>query len=261
MFSIVIPVYNEENYLKDCLNSIAKQERMPDQVIVVNNNSTDRSVAIARQFSFVTIVNEPRQGQVFAQANGFDRATGDIIGRIDADSILPSDWVIKVSEIFEKNSEVVAFTGGPWPYDMAHKRLAVTAFRFFNDYVTPWAAGHRLLYGTNCAFRAAAWPKVKPLLHMRRDIWEDYDLGFALAKFGQIVWVPDIKAGCSFRKFHEPFMFQLRYHWQAVRTFRLNTGWWRTSLEGLLRATIVLAWPIIGVNRLLRRKPDKAKSD
>src|ERR1035437_9021599 len=90
--AIVIPVYNEEFYLKACLNSIAKQTVAPDEVIVVDNNSTDKSVQIAKSYKFVKLLHEKRQHQVFAQATGFNAIKSDIIGRIDADSILPPDW-------------------------------------------------------------------------------------------------------------------------------------------------------------------------
>ena len=88
--SIVIPAYNEENYLRACLDSIAAQTVMPDKVIVVDNNSTDKTVALARSYDFVTLVHERQQHQSFAQATGFNLASSDIIGRIDADSILPA---------------------------------------------------------------------------------------------------------------------------------------------------------------------------
>jgi len=250
--SIVIPAYNEEHHLKSCLEAIAAQTDKPDQVIVVDNNSTDRTVQIARSFPFVSLATEKRQGQRFAQVTGFDLVTSDIIGRIDGDSILPPDWVRQVKATFAA-PEVVAFTGAPRPYDLPLKRLAVAVFQFYHDYATPLIAGHRLLYGSNCAFRRRAWPEVKPRLHLGPYLWEDYDLGFALAPQGKIVWVPQNVVGCAFRKFNEPFWPQMRYYWGAVRAFGASTSWWRTGLQGVLRASIALSFPLMLVSRMLAR--------
>ncbi|HEY5667999.1 MAG TPA: glycosyltransferase family A protein, partial [Candidatus Saccharimonadales bacterium] len=91
--SIVIPAYNEERHLRACLQAIAKQTIQPLEVIVVDNNSTDRTAQVAREFPFVRVVSEHRQGRVFARNAGFGAAKGEILGRIDADIILPSTWV------------------------------------------------------------------------------------------------------------------------------------------------------------------------
>ena len=50
--SIVIPVFNEQRYIKACLDSIAAQTVKPDEVIVVDNNSTDKTVQIAKKYKF-----------------------------------------------------------------------------------------------------------------------------------------------------------------------------------------------------------------
>src|SRR4051812_9489646 len=91
--SIVIPVYNEAQNLDACLRAIARQTTAAYEVIVVDNNSTDGSLAVAQTFPFVTVITERRQGIVHARDRGYNAARGDIIARIDADSLLPKDWL------------------------------------------------------------------------------------------------------------------------------------------------------------------------
>src|SRR5688572_3020117 len=91
--SIVIPAYNEENHLRLCLEAVARQTVKPLEVIVVDNNSTDATAAIARSFPFVTLLSEKRQGPQPARDRGYNAAHGEIIGRLDADSIVALDWV------------------------------------------------------------------------------------------------------------------------------------------------------------------------
>jgi glycosyltransferase involved in cell wall biosynthesis len=86
--SIVIPVYNEAERIAACLESIAAQTVTPLEVIVVDNNSTDATVSIARSFPFVRVITAKCQGVIHARNRGFNAARGEIIGRIDADTRL-----------------------------------------------------------------------------------------------------------------------------------------------------------------------------
>src|SRR5581483_7315847 len=91
--TIVIPVFNEEDHIAACLSAIAAQTAAPDEVIVVDNNSSDKTPQIAASYPFVRLIKARKQGVLFARNKGFDAAKSDIIGRIDADSLLPSRWV------------------------------------------------------------------------------------------------------------------------------------------------------------------------
>ena len=85
--SLIVPVYNEETYLDACLSAIANQTIPPDEVIVVDNGSTDKTRQIAKQYRFIKIVQESRKGVLYARNKGFVLARGDIIARIDAVTI------------------------------------------------------------------------------------------------------------------------------------------------------------------------------
>src|SRR5579864_186510 len=108
--TIVIPAYNEQSYLAACLDSIAEQTVLPHEVFVVDNNSTDGTLKVAKDYSFVKILREPKQGVFFAARRGFNAARSDIIGRIDADTILPPNWVETVQAGLQDN-RVAAVTG------------------------------------------------------------------------------------------------------------------------------------------------------
>src|SRR5579883_2638923 len=126
--SLVIPAYNEEQYLGACLDAVAAQTVMPDEVIVVNNNSTDRTVEIAKEYPFVTLLHEKRPGLRFTRNTGMDAATGDVIGRIDADTTLSPGWCEELHKLFA-DSAVHAATGSAYYYDMPGKRLGSFADR------------------------------------------------------------------------------------------------------------------------------------
>lgn len=256
--SIVIPVYNEENYIGQCLDAIASQTIKPDEVIVVDNNSTDSTIEIARKYDFVSIIKEPRQHQAFAQAKGFNHAKSVIIGRIDADSLLPKGWVEKVKTAFA-DEKVVAVTGGADPYDVPAKIVGSAIFHGYNLMVG-LIAGHRIIWGSNCAIRKSAWKKVKAKVLLRPDIWEDYDLAFKLAPYGTIKYIPHNLVGVSFRAVHTSFRRHVSYQFRSIRTIYYNCGPLRLFLYILLWTTIFLVYPLAALDDwLLTRREARAK--
>lgn len=256
--SIVIPVFNEEDYLSSCLNSIAVQSEMPDEVIVVDNNSTDGSMEIAKRYPFVKIIHEPKQHQSFAQKTGFDAAIGDIIGRIDADSVLPNDWSYKIKQVFTAQPKTVAITGNAWPYDVQLKQLAVIVFGFYNK-MASLIAGSRMLWGSNCALRKTAWQQIRSQALLRNDIWEDYDISILLSSHGNIRYQPKIGVAASFRAVHKSFFTQLSYQFRSVRTFYLHKGILRATGLFLLWYTMILLYPIVLLDEYVLKPPSQLK--
>lgn len=111
--SIVIPAYNEEAVIADCLDSVYNQT-LPNreyEVVVVNNCSTDKTEQIARS-SGVRIINEPKKGYVCALRTGCAAALGEIIAVTDADTIVPKDWAEKICHSFRQDPQIIAVGGG-----------------------------------------------------------------------------------------------------------------------------------------------------
>jgi glycosyltransferase involved in cell wall biosynthesis len=138
--SFVVPAFNEEAYLADCLCSIQRElaakfpagwERWAE-IIVVNNASTDRTGAIARAFPRVRVVEEPTKGLTFARQAGFLASSGELIANVDADSRLTPGWVHIVLEEFERTPELAALSGPVVYYDLAAaQKLMVRIFYGF----------------------------------------------------------------------------------------------------------------------------------
>lgn len=228
--SIIIPVYNEESHLKKCLESIARQVVMPDEVIVVDNNSTDKTIDIAKSFPFVTVIKEKQQGVVYARNAGFDHAKSVIIGRIDADTILPVNWVQMVQEIF-KNPHIAAASGPVWYYDMP---LETVSFRI--DSSLRWIGAKtqplRWLFGTNMAIRRSAWSSVREDVCLRRDVHEDLDLAIHVQFSGkEIAYSHYMRAGMSSRRFDDSFPAFYRYLRMHHTTFKVHNI--KTSLPNI----------------------------
>lgn len=217
--SIVIPVYNEENHLKRCLDAIAGQAVKPLEVIVVDNNSTDKTVDIARNYSFVKIIHEPVQGRTAARNAGFNAAKGDIIGRIDADTILPPSWAAHVVKFFESNKKIAAITGPCCFNTLFGKNLLFVLHRIVYFWSSWLAFGHQILFGSNMAITRAAWRKVSVHTCVRTDIHEDMDLSHHLVKSNlKVVFDPKLKAVISARSFKKAGSYIIM--WLRTRLIR-----------------------------------------
>ena len=96
MISIIIPIYNAADYLSACLDSLLAQTEHDLQVVMVDDGSTDNSVAIAQNYTqrdprFV-LFRQSHAGQSAARNNGLKQATGSFIAFLDADDSLEPDW-------------------------------------------------------------------------------------------------------------------------------------------------------------------------
>lgn len=199
--SVVIPVYNEGAYLAKCLDAIAAQTEMPDQVVVVDNNSTDDSAAVAGRYPFVTLVHEAQQGVLFARDAGFAAATGSIICRIDADTILAPDWMAEVRAYYRDNPDVAAITGDCTFYDFPFQRAFQKVHHFGYYTMQKLVAGTEILWGSNMAITRESWDAVQPYCLRERGIHEDIDLSLQLHRQGhRVVRLRRLQAGVSLRR-------------------------------------------------------------
>lgn len=115
--SVVVCAFNEERLLPGCLHSLLSQTRMADEIVVVNNASTDRTADVAAAIAGVRVVNEPRKGLVIARETGRRATTGDLVAFIDADGRAPLFWLERLERRFERRSDLAGVSGSFRFYD------------------------------------------------------------------------------------------------------------------------------------------------
>lgn len=115
--SVIIPAYNEEKFLPRTLMSLQNQNfTLPYEVIVVDNNSDDNTAEIARQYG-AKVVFEAKRGASRATNAGFSIAKGEILARMDADTYVPPDWLMKIWKTFSKDKNTIALGGPTYPME------------------------------------------------------------------------------------------------------------------------------------------------
>ena len=110
--SVVIPLFNDAEFVGEALQSVLDQTRPPDQIIVVDDGSTDASYAVASRFlPAITLLSQPNQGISGARNTGIVRATGDLIAFLDADDMWPQNSLQARLERLEADDTLDAVYG------------------------------------------------------------------------------------------------------------------------------------------------------
>ncbi|KTS91730.1 glycosyl transferase [Microbacterium testaceum] len=187
--SIIVPAFNEEAVIAQCLEAIVRQTVPATEVLVVDNRSTDGTRAVVERFiaehpgSGIRLLRQDeRQGLVPTRNLGMDAATGDVLGRIDADTAIKPDWVAQVSRVFA-SGEVDAASGPVEYYDLPLRAIGQQIDDAFRRLQVRLAGDFVFLFGSNMAVRADAWHDVREhLCDDEEDIMhEDLDIAVHLA--------------------------------------------------------------------------------
>jgi len=210
--SIVIPVYNEEAYIGACLASVVSQSVSFDEIIVVNNNSSDGTLEVISDFPEVLVFHEKRQGRSYAQDTGFSSASGDWVARIDADTRLAGDWCEQLHNLIASSPSAAAWTGRGTFYDAPFGRAIGWAQTAVYQWLQLPAMGSWTLWGSLMAIQRQAWQDVAPVCQSRSDLDEDIDLTIHLRCNGYRVGYSSLLRGeMSLRRGDTGFFSTLKY--------------------------------------------------
>ena len=107
-FSVIIPVYNVEKYIRRCITSVINQTFKDYEIIVINDGSTDNSIEIAKEFP-VKIINSPHVSVSEARNLGVKKAKGEYILFLDSDDYWDNDLLKKLTKSLKNNPDLVRF--------------------------------------------------------------------------------------------------------------------------------------------------------
>lgn len=220
LISIVIPAWNEEKTIRNTLLSLSLQDtKVPFEVIVVDNNCTDKTVEIIKQFNTklytLSIVRETKQSIGAARETGFDAARANIIASTDADTILPTNWVSRIWNEFSYNKNLAGLVG---TYTFVSKGPLFNGI-FLQllkgvDYTHKAMSGFFAFRGLNFAIGKSFWKKSGGF-NRKISVLEDVELSLRVSKLGAITYIPSLRVETSYRRFERRFVKQLVKRLQA----------------------------------------------
>ncbi|QTX05062.1 glycosyltransferase family 2 protein [Agromyces archimandritae] len=201
--SVVVPSLNDARFLENCLAALARQTRPADEIVVVDNGSSDDTAEVGRAFG-ARIVDEPLRGVWPATAAGLDAATGEILARLDADSVPAPGWLAEVERRMTAPDRPDAISGGASFYGGTAAVRWIARNVYIGGYflVIGWLLGHPPIFGSNYAIRADAWRAVRErTFRDRGDVHDDLDLSWWMQPGMRVVRDPALVVSVSARPF------------------------------------------------------------
>ena len=255
--SIIIPAFNEQAVIERCLEAAADQTVPAHEILVIDNRSTDDTAALARRVAerhprahIRVIAQDAMQGLIPTRNAGFAAATGDVIGRIDADTVIGRGWVFHVARAMA-DPAIGAVSGPVAYYDLPFRGPQRISDDMARRALRRLGSKYPFLYGCNMAIRADAWRTIEH--DACRDdhdrLHEDIDLSVHLFEAGLPVgYVSAMRADVSARRLTtspQEFRDYTRRFERTYASHQIN--------EWYLRAPQVLLQSVYWWARILRR--------
>lgn len=170
--SMIVPVYNMEKYLNQCLDSLVAQTLQEKEIICINDGSTDYSIDIlkdyARKYPYITIVNQTNSGVAVSRNRGIQMAQGEFVCFMD-----PDDWYpeVDILEYLYENAkkERVLICGGSFSSDY---------FDHVKSFYDGMKAGYTFLEDVKIKFTDYQWDYGYHRFIYNRQMLIDHDIYF-----------------------------------------------------------------------------------
>jgi glycosyltransferase involved in cell wall biosynthesis len=221
MISVVVPTYNEEKNIENCLKSLLNQSlpKKEYEIIVVDGQSKDKTVKIAKKYAD-KVVQQKSKGVGGARNDGVDVSKGEIIATTDADCIIPENWLEKIKRSFE-NKKVVLVTGNikfidpGLYYQLLTKMSAILWWTIYKLNLSICCSG------VNISFRKNEFCKVGGFKNI--PVLDDFELSTRLKRIGDLRYDSKLVVYTSMRRIKEQGISKVFFIW-SINVLRILLG-------------------------------------
>lgn len=160
--SIIIPIYNTEKYLKECIDSVLNQTMSDYEIILINDGSTDNSEKIAleysKKYSNVYLINQENKGQGAARNIGIKESSGEYIYFLDSDDMIKQNLLATcVKKMDEEKLDIICF-GHTYLYEKNFISTSLCS----DEYVNTWINEEEILDGKSFLSREISTKRISP---------------------------------------------------------------------------------------------------
>jgi glycosyltransferase involved in cell wall biosynthesis len=212
--SVIIPAYNEEKNLPKIIGSLRKQTGKNFKIIVVDNNSTDRTFKVAKKLAD-KVYECKEQGISPARNMGARKAKSEIVAFLDADSLALPGWASAIENAFKNNKDLSLVSGlDVYEYDNFIKRMTINLYSYiaFLSCKSLTFFGKPTIQANNLAIKRAIFNKVGGFDNL---IAEDYYFSLKLRKLKNIRCRVDsrMKVELSSRRLKKSGLIKTMWTW------------------------------------------------
>jgi glycosyltransferase involved in cell wall biosynthesis len=223
--SIIIPARNEEHYLESCLRAVQAQQRAIHEMIVVDNGSTDGTARIATALG-ARVVSEPVRGLPRAREAGRRAASGALLVYLDADMIIPPDYLTTLAAFFRAHPMVLAASTPFRYYDGNWLTNSIIAAQFAIYKTLHVLQITRFIFGGSFAVRRETLAQIGGFNTAIEFYGEDTDLSKRLAKCGPVAFLDGVRSQTSARRYAQQGVLKtcLLYLWHYLLILLCDTA-------------------------------------
>ena len=214
MISVIIPTFNEEENIAQCLVSLSHQTvpRNEYEIIVVDGGSKDATCEIAQKYAD-SVFTQTSKKVGGARNDGVMAANGEIVATTDADCILPPDWIAEVKKNFE-DPAVVQCYGPVDPIEEGWgNRFSLLLANTFSR-IGYYSRTFYYTLGCNTAFRKDAF--IRAGMYRCIDAGDDLEIAMRLKDEGKIRFDGNLRVGFSMRRYQQYGTIHSLYEWVYI---------------------------------------------
>jgi glycosyltransferase involved in cell wall biosynthesis len=214
VISVVVPTYDEEENIGACLASLNRQTlpRSEYETIVVDGNSKDRTREIAAPLAdLVFVQTSPRVGG--ARNDGAMKARGEIVAFMDADCIVPPEWLLRIRDDFAKHHPVEVY-GTVYPKEGGWKNRI--ALGMANTFARIGYHTRTLYYSLGCNTAVDRAVFIRAGMYRPMDAGEDIEISLRMKRFGRVLFDPGLRVGFSMRRYQQFGTVRSIYQWLYI---------------------------------------------
>jgi glycosyltransferase involved in cell wall biosynthesis len=214
MISVIIPTFNEEENIAQCLVSLTHQTtpRNEYEIIVVDGGSKDETCSIAGKYADKVFVQTSKKVGG-ARNDGIMAAQGEIVATTDADCILPPNWIELIKKDF-LDERVAQLYGPVYPIEVGiGNKVSLLLANTFSR-IGYYSQTFYYTLGCNTAFRKSSF--IKAGMYRCIDAGDDLEIALRMKDQGKVVFDGRLKVGFSMRRYEQYGTLKSLYEWVYI---------------------------------------------